>query len=106
MHASKADKELIHRLYSAIPGDQSPITHNSYLGRQMPALQMPLPSCFFLPLYILNMTSHGLEYPFGQMGSSVLAVAPPSLPFTPCPLPSMAEQKEGWPWLCINSAQH
>ena len=30
------------------------------------------------PVYILGMTSHGMEYPFGQFGSAVLAVSPPS----------------------------
>ena len=30
------------------------------------------------PVYILGMTSHGVEYPFGQFGSAVLAVSPPN----------------------------
>ena len=30
------------------------------------------------PVYILGMTSHGMEYPFGQFGSPVLAVSPPN----------------------------
>ena len=30
------------------------------------------------PVDILSMTSYGMEYPFGQLGSAVLAVLPPS----------------------------
>ena len=30
------------------------------------------------PVYILVMTSHGMQYPFGQLGSAALAVSPPS----------------------------
>jgi len=29
-------------------------------------------------LYMLSMTPYGMEYPFGQLGSAVLAVSPPS----------------------------
>lgn len=35
----------------------------------------------------------GLEYLFGQLGSPVLALSPPSLPRTPSPLPSVALPK-------------
>lgn len=31
--------------------------------------------CFLLP----SMTFYGMEYPFGQLGSAVLAVSPPNL---------------------------
>ena len=30
------------------------------------------------PVYILGMTSHGMEYPVGQFGSGLLAVHPPN----------------------------
>jgi len=35
------------------------------------------PFSFFLQLLLLRMTSHGMGYPFGQLGSAVLAVSPP-----------------------------
>ncbi|KAK4829699.1 hypothetical protein QYF61_006074 [Mycteria americana] len=34
-------------------------------------------------LYTLSMTSYGVEYPFGQLGSAVPAVSPPSFLCTP-----------------------
>ena len=40
--------------------------------------EQPLPPGQLPPVYILGMTSHGMEYPFGQFGSAVLAVSPPS----------------------------
>jgi len=38
-----------------------------------------LPLFLLLPpqLYMLSMTSYGMEYPFGQLGSAVPAVSPP-----------------------------
>ena len=30
------------------------------------------------PVYILDMTSHGMEYPIGHFGSAALAVSPPN----------------------------
>lgn len=54
-----------------------------HLGRQTLSLQKPLFSSFFPPLYILNMMSYCLEYPFGQLGSPILAVFPLNLPCTP-----------------------
>ncbi|KAF1525280.1 Potassium/sodium hyperpolarization-activated cyclic nucleotide-gated channel 4, partial [Eudyptes sclateri] len=56
------------------PLREGSITHNGYLGRQTPSLQTSPPSFFFPQLYILSMTSHGMEYPFGQFGSAVLAL--------------------------------
>ena len=57
---------------------------NNYLGRQMLSLQM----CVSLPppfhhLLLLSVLSHGMEYPFGQLESAVLAVSPPSFLCTP-----------------------
>ena len=42
------------------------------------AITLNVPSSFFFPqLYVLSMTSYGMEYPFGQLGSAVPAVSPP-----------------------------
>lgn len=38
-------------------------------------------------------TEHGLDYPFGQLGSRVLAVFPPDLPDSPNFLTSVAIQR-------------
>ena len=46
------------------------------------------------PLLLLSMTSHGLEYPFGQSGSAVPAVSPPGSPCTPSLLAGRAGQGE------------
>jgi len=43
----------------------------------------PPPSFFFSPLCMLSMTSYGMESPFGQWGSAVLAVSPPIFFCTP-----------------------
>ncbi|KAF1637339.1 Potassium/sodium hyperpolarization-activated cyclic nucleotide-gated channel 4, partial [Eudyptes filholi] len=56
------------------PLREGSIMRNGYLGRQTPSLQTSHPSFFFPQLYILSMTSHGMEYPFGQFGSAVLAL--------------------------------
>jgi len=34
------------------------------------------------PAYTLGMTPYGMEYPFGQLGTAVPAVSPPSFPGT------------------------
>ena len=68
------------------PGKQGSITRNGDLGRQTPSLWMSLPSSFFPQLYMLSMTSYGMEYPFGQFGSAVLCVSPPNFLGTPSPL--------------------
>ena len=31
------------------------------------------------PVLLLTMTSYGVQYPFGPLGSAVLALSPPSL---------------------------
>ena len=46
---------------------------NTQLVPEWRSLPAPLP-----PVYILGMTSHGMEYSFGQFGSAVLAVSPPN----------------------------
>ena len=55
----------------------SAIAHHLLTDAQLVPKQQfpptPLP-----PVYILDVTSHGLEYPFGQFGSAVLAVCPPN----------------------------
>ena len=72
MHTSKAKQimEFIHWFpwagrCSAIPGKQGSIKCNCYLGRQTPSIWMSPPSWFFPQLYMLSMTSYGVEYPFG-----------------------------------------
>ena len=53
-------------------------------SRVTPSLRTcPPPSSFFLQLLFLSMTSYGVKYPFGQLGSAVPAVSPPSFPCTP-----------------------
>lgn len=42
------------------------------------------------PLYTLGMTSYGLEHPFGQLGSPVLAAPPPSFLCPSSPLAGWA----------------
>jgi len=42
-----------------------------------------LPPASFNQAYTLSTMSYGAEYPFGQFGSSVLAVSPPSFLCTP-----------------------
>ncbi|XP_033376362.1 skin secretory protein xP2-like [Parus major] len=56
------------------------------------------PSLFFPALYILNKMSHGLEWPFGHLGSPLLAVSPPGLPSTPSFPASVAVLETGL-WL-------
>ena len=60
------------------PGKQGSLMHNSYLGRQAPSLRTSPPSFFFPQLYMLSMTSYGMEYPLGQLWSAVAAVSPPN----------------------------
>lgn len=61
------------------------------------------PPLLLPPLYLLSMMSHGLEYPWGQLWSLVLAVSPPSLPHTPSPSPAWLHEGQKRPWLCANS---
>ena len=50
----------------------------------------PLPSSS--PAYVLSVVSYGMEYPFGQLGSAVLAVSPPN---SPCPSSPLAGRARG-----------
>lgn len=62
---------------------------NSYLGSQTPSLQMD-PPFLLSPGLSAEMTSCGLKYPLGHLGSAVLEVSPPSslLSHTPCAPPA------------------
>ena len=51
------------------------IAHHPLTDAQSVPEHQSLPAPLFL-IYILGMTSHGMEYPFGQLGSAVLAVSP------------------------------
>ena len=54
------------------------IAHHSPTDAQLVPEQQFTPPSQFLPVYRLGMTSYGMEYSFGQFGSAVLAVSPPS----------------------------
>ena len=58
----------------------SAIAHDVLTDAQSVPEQRSLPGQL-PPVYILGMTSHGTEYPFGQFGSAVLAVSPPNFLF-------------------------
>lgn len=49
-------------------------THHQMLSLLSSSDSHPAPANS--PNYILNMTSHGVKYPLGQLGSTVLAVSP------------------------------
>ena len=53
------------------------IAHHLLTNAQLVPEQQSLPGQL-PPVYILGMTSHGMEYPIGQFGSAVLAVSPHS----------------------------
>jgi len=40
--------------------------------------QQTLPPSHLPPVLLFSVMSYGMEYPFGQFGSAVLAVSPPS----------------------------
>ena len=52
------------------------VIHNAIAHHSPTAVQL-VPKQRSPPVYILDMTSHGLEYSFGWFGSAVLAVSPP-----------------------------
>ena len=57
----------------------SAIAHHPPIDAQLvPEQTSPLPGQL-PPVYILGMTSHGMEYPLGQFGSAALAVSPPNI---------------------------
>ena len=59
------------------PGEQGSITGNSYWeDKHHHSKRVCVP--FFPQLYMLSMTLYGMEYPFGQFGSILLAVPLPS----------------------------
>jgi len=62
---------------SAISTKAGSIMCNGYLGKQTPSLRKSAPS-FFCQLYMLHMVLYGIGYPFGELGSAVLALSPPS----------------------------
>ena len=53
------------------------IAHHQLTNAQ-PVLDQHPPANVPPSVLLLSMTSHGLEYPFGQLGSAVPAVPPPS----------------------------
>ena len=69
---------------------------------------MPPLSFSFLLAFIAEQTSYGMEYPFGQFGSAVLAVSPPKLLPTPSLLlGGMLERSLGAvtkPWCVTNTS--
>jgi len=84
---AKQTKEFIHHFplasrCSAIPRKAG--LHHAYplLGKRNAITSDALPS-FFPLLSVLSMMSYGMEYPFGLLGSAVLAVSPPSFLCTP-----------------------
>ena len=59
------------------------VMHNAIARRlptdaQLAPKQLSAPPGQLPPVYILGMMSHGMEYPFCQFGSAVLAVSPPN----------------------------
>jgi len=50
----------------------------------------------FPPLYKLSMTFYGMGYPFGQLGSAVPAVPPPSSLCTPSLLAGGVSSRKGF----------
>lgn len=85
---AKPSQEFIHHCpsagrCSATSREAGIVTWNGFLGGQTPSLWTsplapPLPQ-----LLLLGMTSHGVGHPFGQCGSAVLALCPPSSWGTP-----------------------
>ena len=55
------------------------VMHNAIAHHPLTDAQAVIqPSWPALPVYILNMSSYGMEYPFGSFRSAVLAMLPPS----------------------------
>ena len=67
--------------------------------------ECPPPSSFIPQLYALSTTSYSTEHPFGQLGSAVLAVPPPSCSCTPSLLAGGVGWEQERPWLCASTAQ-
>ena len=89
----------------ALPGQQVLSTHSSCLGRQMFNFECPVPPPPFSLLLLLSVTSYGMGYPFGLLGSAVLSLSPPSL----LPIPTLLafgrrSGLERQPWCCASTA--
>ena len=55
------------------------VTHYSPTNAQLISSRAAIrPPGQLPPVYILGMTSHGMENPIGQFGSAALAVSPPN----------------------------
>ena len=54
------------------------IAHHSLTDAQLVSKRQSAPRGRLPLVYILGMTSYGMEYSFGQLGSAVLAVSPPN----------------------------
>lgn len=76
------------------PGKQDPVMSNSDLGKASTVTPNVLPSSYFPQLYKLSTRPYGMEYPWGQLGSAVLAVPSPS----PSLLELCVEQERPWLW--------
>ena len=63
-----------------------------------------LPLLASSPVYILGMTFHGMEYPFGQLGSAAPAVLPPRFLHT-CLLAEHGKLKSPWPKISATQQQ-
>ena len=61
-----------------------PVAHHQLTDAQpVPEQWQPQPACLLPAFLLLSVTSYDMEYPFGQLGSAVPAVPPPSFLCTP-----------------------
>ena len=71
------------QVFSHLQESRAP-SHVTVTWEETNAITPNVPPSFFFPqLYMLSMTSYGLEYPCGQLGSAVPAVSPPNFLCTP-----------------------
>ena len=87
--ASKA-KQGIHSLvlisgqvFSHLQESRGPSGVEVTWENKTPSPRTSSPSFFLLQIYVLSTMSYGLQHPFGQLGSAVTSVSPPSLLCTP-----------------------
>ena len=85
---------------SATPSRAELIMPNSFLGRQMPSLPLPLPSSFFLPVLLLNVTPHGMGHHLSSLGQ--LSLPDPCVPRSS--LLSRKHRKEKSSWFYTSTA--
>lgn len=78
------------------------VAHHPLTDAQ-PGPQQPLP-CPAPPVLLSKMTPHGMGYSFGQLGSPVPVLSPPSSRCTPAPLLAGQHGKLNNPWLCVSDA--